>query len=153
MKKTILTFCCLALILTFMPHAAAFEEIETTGTVIYYNEELLDNGLTVIDQITDITTARSNDKTVERTNTYKDGDTVIAIITIQATFRYDGSTVSVISKNVTRADTYSGWSYSQKSFTSSGGTVTLSGTLNFLWILNSSSFTMTLSCDKNGNIT
>lgn len=39
----------------------------------------------------------------------------------------------------------------QTSFTSSGGTVTLEGKLTKLLILNDP-FTMTLTCDKNGNI-
>lgn len=153
MKRIILTFCCLALILAFVPHAAAANETGTTDNVIYYSEKILENGLIMIDQITDITTARSTDKTVERTNTYKDGNTVIAVITIQGTFQYDGNSVSVISKSITQLDTYNGWSFTQDSFTSSGGTITLKGTLKWLLLFNSSSFTMTLSCDKNGNIT
>ena len=80
-----------------------------------------------------------------------DGDTVIGIVTIQATFRYDGSTVSVVSKSVTQVETYEGWNYVQSSFTSSGGSVVLSAKLT-KWIVLNTSFTMTLSCDKNGKI-
>lgn len=122
-----------------------------TGTVIYHNEEILSNGFAVIDEIIDLTLARATDKTVARTKTIKDGDTIVAIITIQATFRHDGSSASVISKSVTQSDTYDGWSYVQNSFTSSGGTVTLDAKIT-KWIIFNTSFTMTLSCDKNGNI-
>ncbi len=52
---------------------------------------------------------------------------------------------------MTNTDTYNGWSYIQDSLTSSGGTVTLNGKLT-KWLILSNSFTMTLTCDANGNI-
>ena len=146
--KRLLTVCICAVLFVCMvfPASAAEQQPEE-----YQAERVLGNGLTVIDEITIYPMARSTDKRAERKATIKDGDTVIAIIAFEAVFRCDGSTVSVVSKTVTQTDTYSGWSYKQKSFTSSGGTVTLDAKLTKLLIFNNS-FTMTLSCDKNGNI-
>ena len=56
-----------------------------------------------------------------------------------------------MSKRVNQADTYEGWSYKQNSFTSSGGTITLDAKLTKLLVMNIP-FTITLSCDKDGNI-
>lgn len=64
---------------------------------------------------------------------------------------HDGSSVSVVSKELTKCETYDGWSFSSSSLTSSGGTITFSGTLKKgLW--SSKSITLPLSCDKDGNI-
>jgi hypothetical protein len=96
--------------------------------------------------------ARSSTVTVVKTRTYKKSDTTIAVITVSATFSYTGSSVSVSKKQVTQSDTYEGWKYSQTSFTSSGGTVTLSGKLTRL--LNSTvPVSVTITCDANGKIT
>ena len=127
--------------------ASAAEQLPENHRV----ERILGDGLTVIDEITVYSQARSTDKRAERKATIKDGDTVIAIIAFEAVFRYDGSSVSVVSKTVTQTNTYEGWSYKQKSFTSSGGTVTLNAKLTKLLIFNNS-FTFTLSCDRSGNI-
>ena len=110
-----------------------------------------ENGLTMIDEITIYEQTRATDKRADRKKTLLDGNVTIAVIVFEAVFRYDGSNVSVLSKTVTRTDTYEGWSYKQNSFTSSGGTVTLNAKISKLLIFNNS-FTMTLSCDKNGNI-
>lgn len=146
--KRLLTICiCAALFVSMVFPASAAEQPKKE----HGEEMVLENGLTVVDEITVYSQVRSTDKRAERRRTIKDGDTVIAIIAFEAVFRYDGSTVSVVSKTVTQTDTYAGWSYKQKSFTSSGGTVTLDAKLTKLLIFNNS-FTMTLSCDKNGNI-
>lgn len=71
-------------------------------------------------------------------------------ITIHATFKFDGSGVKVISKEIVQCSTYDGWKFSQTGFTSSGGTVTLSGKLSKG--LSSKSISLSLSCDKNGNL-
>ena len=116
--------------------------------------ETMQNGWTVITEtrlLSQSIAATRSTKTVSTTKTVKSGNTVLGIFTIKATFQYDGSTVSVTSKSVTRADTYDGWSYTQTSFTSSGGTVTLNGKLTKL-LTFPKSFSMSLSCDKNGNV-
>lgn len=98
-----------------------------------------------------MTNARASQKTATRKATLTKDDVTIGVIAFKATFRYDGSTVSVVSKSVTQTDTYDGWSYTQNSFTSSGGTVTLDAKLTKLLIVNYP-FILSLTCDKNGTL-
>lgn len=105
-----------------------------------------------MDEVIEYSYARASQKTYERKRSFYDGDTLIAVIAFEATYSYTGTSVSVVSKTVTQTDTYSGWSFKQTSFTSSGGTVTLEGKIRYLLILNSSAFSMSMTCDKNGNI-
>ena len=148
MKKLTAFLTCIFLLLASVAPCAAAE----AGTVIYSAEETLDNGVTVVDTITVLqSNARATTKTYQRTNTYKHNGEVIAEIAITATFQYDGSTVSVVSKSVSTCETYEGWSFKQSSFTSSGGTVTLTGKLTKLILLNAD-VSISLTCDKNGNV-
>jgi hypothetical protein len=95
--------------------------------------------------------ARSVVSEVHKAQTYHKNGVVIAQIAVTASFQYDGKTVSVLSKKVYQKDTYQGWSFTQTSFTSSGGTVRLKGTLKKSG--NSSvSVDLSMTCDKNGNI-
>lgn len=152
MKKllTLLLSIILLLSLNIGVSAASNE----SGTVIYLQETATDDGYMIIDKvILHPQLARSGVETATRTKTFYKEDTLIAEIAFTATFRYDGTTVSVMSKAVTRTDTYDGWNYKQQSFTSSGGTVTLTAKLTKLLIFSSSPFTMGLSCDTDGNIT
>lgn len=151
MKKCLSLLLCLVLIASMSAPAFAVSYESTSENILFYREETLSNGITVIDEIVESSYTRATGKTCTRTSTFKDGDTVIAVIAYQATFQYDGTSVSVLSKSVTRTDTYNGWNYKQTSFTSSGGTVTLSGKLTKLLIFNSA-FSLSLACDKDGNI-
>jgi len=146
MKRVFALVICFAVLLSAIP-AQASEEVCAT----FVTETVLDNGFIVISELYLSQNARATEKTATNKRTIKDGDTVIAIIAMTATFRYDGTNVAVVSKSVTQSDTYDGWSYVQNSFTSAGGTVTLSAKLT-KWIILNTSFTMTLSCDKDGNI-
>lgn len=147
MKRILSIILCTILFASlFIPTYAA----EQTD-VIYREETILEDGTVVTDEIIVTTNARATQKTATRRKTFTKSDETIAVIAFQATFRYDGSSVSVVSKSVTQTDTYDGWNYSQTSFTSSGGTVTLSGKLTKLLIV-SQSFTFSLTCDKNGNL-
>ena len=140
---------CLSFLLIFsciMPVCAAEQE-----GVIWHQETLLENGIKMIDEVTVQSHARSANKDYTRSKVIYSGDTVIAVISLYGEFKYDGTIVSVVSKSVTQTDTYEGWSYKQNAFTSSGGTITLDAKLTKLLVL-SIPFTMTLSCDKNGNL-
>lgn len=117
----------------------------------WYQETVLDNGIVVIDEVFRENNGRSTEDTYTRKRTFTDDGVTIAVIKLTATFRYDGSTVSVVSASVTQADTYEGWSYVRSSLTTSGGTVTLDAKLTKLLVLEIP-FTMTITCDKNGNI-
>ena len=147
MKKLFSLVICVILLVSMSIPTYATEQTE----VVYSEETILENGMVMKDEIIVTTNARSTDKTATRRTTISDNDTTLAVIAFKATFRYDGSTVSVVSKSVTQTDTYEGWSYKQNSFTSSGGTVILDAKLTKLLILQKS-FTMSLTCDKNGNL-
>lgn len=144
MKKIFAFILCLLLLGASIP-AYATDNYEATTTV-------LENGLRVVDEITVETNARSTDKSATHTKSFYREDKLIAVISFKATFRYDGSSVIVIYRSVTQTDTYNGWSYTQESFTDSGGTVTLTGKLKYLLIFSTTTFTMSMTCDANGNI-
>ena len=144
MKRALTIILCLFLLGTsIFPVSAADNGI--SGTT-------MENGLKVVDEITIVENARAAEKSATHTKTFYREDKLIAVIAFTATFRYDGTSVSVVSKSITQTDTYNGWSYTQESFTSSSGTVTLTGKLKYLLIFSSTTFTMDLTCDANGNI-
>lgn len=147
MKMMISGFLCIAVLIALVVPVHAAD----VSTPIMRSETVLEDGTVVVTEVFDLSSTRSTDKTYANTKKIVRDGTTIGIIAITATFRYDGSTVSVVSKSVSQTDTYDGWSYKQNSFTSSGGTVTLDAKLTKLLILNVP-FTMTLSCDKDGNI-
>lgn len=147
MKRILAMILCLATVILLAAPAYAADQSEVT----YCEETVLEDGTVVKDEIIVYSQARSTGKTATRKRTFTKNDTVIAIIAFQATFRYDGSTVSVVSRCVTQTDTYEGWSYTQTSFMTSASTVTLEGKLTKLLNL-SQSFSMSMSCDKNGNL-
>lgn len=147
MKRVISFILSITLFASMSLPTYATEQAE----VIYSEEIILEDGITIKDEIIVYSQARSSNITATRQKTLTRDDTVIGIIAFKATFRYDGNTVSVVSKSVTQTDTYDGWSYTQNSFTSSGGTVTLEGKLT-KWLILNTSFTMSLTCDKNGTL-
>lgn len=147
MRKLISLLTCILLITSTIVPVSALEPT----SIVYSTNSTLENGLVVTHEIVDISATRSTDKTYQCKSTYSDDGTVIAVIAFITTYRYDGSTVSVISKTVTQTDTYEGWSFTQKSFTSSNGTVTLTGTLS-KWLIFNNNIAMSMTCDKNGNI-
>ena len=151
MRRLIAFLCSLLLIVTISPTTLAASYSSSDEHVIYYSQTDLGDGLVIIDEVIEYTNARSANKTYERKKILTYDGTVVGIIAICGTFSYNGSTVSVVSKSVTQTSTYEGWSYKQNSFTSSGGTITLNAKLTKLLVMNIP-FTMTLSCDKNGDI-
>lgn len=150
MKKFLSFFFCLTILFSFAFNASAAPVDH--GTVLVSEETALEGGLTCIDEVILYPQqARASTQTAERRKTFYKDDVLIAVIAFKASFSYDGSSVFVLSKTVTQTDTYESWNYSQESFTSSGGTVTLAGKLK-KWLIFSNSFTMSLTCDVNGNI-
>lgn len=143
--------CCLMVFGTCFSAGAydtsANTDIQSAQTTVDEDADITYTDRLIIDE-----TSRSSTRTATLERTFEKGDTVIAIIAITAKFSYNGSSVSVLSKSVSRTSTYNGWSFTQNSLTSSGGSVTLSGKLTKF--LNAKvPVDMTLSCDKNGNIT
>lgn len=155
MKKVISFVLVCVITLTVLPTFVFAEsaniDIDHPGLVMldHYTEQLNGN-LFIVHSVT-LTERGYNSKTATHTENFYASGILIATIAIQATFHYDGNNVSVASKSVTQASTYNGWNYTQNSFTSSGGTVTLSGTLS-KFLHSNQVFSMSLSCDKDGNV-
>lgn len=147
MKRIFSVLLCYLLVGALITPASAAE----TDTVIFHQETDLGNGFTMIDEIIEHSQTRSTTKGYTRTKTIRYEEVIVGKIAVYGSFKYDGTTVSVVSKRVNQADTYEGWSYKQNSFTSSGGTITLDAKLTKLLVMNIP-FTITLSCDKDGNI-
>lgn len=143
MKRFFLAlFCTVFFISLVIPPVLA----DTENTICTIN---LGNGLTATD-ITYVTTQSRSIRSAKKTRTIKDGNTLIAEITIEGLFSYDGNSSEVLSKSVIQSDTYDGWHYKQNSFTDSEGTILLNAKITKL--LSSQSFIVSLACDPNGNI-
>ena len=148
MKRVLsLILCMVSLLVLAVP---AFATERTEGNVVYRDEFTLEDGLTVVREIVDVSFARSAEKTFAQNWKIKNGSTVVANIEITATYYCDGRSVYVVSKTVSRADTYYGWSFTQNYLIAGGGTVTLSATLTKGG--KAMPVTLNMTCDKDGNI-
>ena len=147
MKQIVTCLLAFALIISMSVPAFASEQ----SNVILTQEIDLGNGITIVDELVELSSVRSSDRTYARTKTIKENDATIGVITIIGIFRYDGTSVSVVSKVVDQTDTYYGWNYVQNSFTENGGTITLDAKLTKLLVLNIP-FTISITCDANGKI-
>ena len=137
----ILLFCMMAPAALAAPEV--YQEVETIHT------EFGDLKVTTTTVIHD-TFARSNRKSADRTRTVEAGDSVIAKITLSATFGYDGKTAWVISASGSHT-TYDGWSYGSEKLSKSGGTATLSATLSHSRY-RSVTTSFSLTCSPTGQI-
>lgn len=136
---------CLVLLAGIAMPCFAAENVQ----VLSSEEVDLGNGFTYTDTVT-VSPARAiNQKSGSVSGSYKYSGATIAVIGISGTFQYDGTTVVVVSKSVSQKTLYDGWAFSQSSFTSSGGTITLTGTLSKGTA--KVSVNLSLTCDKNGN--
>lgn len=149
MKRVLsLILCMVSLLVLAVP---AFAAERTEGNVVYRDEFTLEDGFTVAREIVDVSFARSAEKTYIQSWRISDGSSgVIADIAITATYHCDGRSVYVVSKTVSRADTYYGWSFTQNYLVAGGGTVTLSATLTKGG--KTMPVTLKMTCDKDGNI-
>ena len=129
---------------------AAAQDTVSAQTVSTQTIDLGD-GWTVTEELIINDQARTASRSATKKQSFSKNGEAIADIAITGVFRYDGSTVSVSSKVVSQKDTYNGWSFTQNSFTSSGGTITLTGKLTKP-LRVSGSVNIKLTCDKNGNI-
>lgn len=156
-KSFIAVATCLLLLIASCFSAGALEPNGATSLeqpdVITQVIEDPESGITIVKEITiEDSLTRSSSRTVTTKQTYTRNGNTIAVIAVTATFSYNGSTVSVTSKSVSQRTTYNGWKFTQNSLTSSGGTVSLSGKLTKL--LNPTvPVNLSITCDKNGNIT
>ena len=148
MKRVLSAFLLVVLLATMFTPVFATQQ----SRVMDCREITLENGLRVVDELIEESNGRSTDRGYTRRRSIYEEDTLIAIVAFYVIFRYDGTTASVAYKSVTQTDTYDGWSYTQTSFTSSGGTVMLEWKLSKLLIFNSS-FSMGVTCAPDGKLT
>lgn len=148
MKRVLSLILCMVFLLVLAVPAFAAERTE--GNVVYRDEFTLEDGFTVAREIVDVSFARSAEKTFAQNWKIKNGSTVVANIEITATYYCDGRSVYVVSKTVSRADTYYGWSFTQNYLIAGGGTVTLNGKLTKG--TRTIPLNLTMTCDKDGNI-
>lgn len=153
MKRAMTIILCF-LMTTACFSAGAYDASPAHESVSTYTitETETNDGITIIDELTVDSNARSSSKKGTLTRTFKKNNNTIAVITLTATFSYNGSTVSVVSKSISQCDTYNGWSFTQNSLSSSGGTATLTGRLT-KFLSSPVNVNMSITCDKNGNIT
>ena len=145
MKRILVLIFCAVLMISSIPCSYAVE------TCTYRNEWVMENGVTVVEEIIFENDSRATDKAGTRRLTYSDEDqNLMAIIAMRVVFRYDGTNVRVISKSMTQTDTYNGWSYEHNSFVTVGGKVTTKFYLSKS--LYSQLFSFSLTCDKDGNL-
>jgi len=147
MKKLLSIVLSFLLVFSVLPAVSAAEQ----ESVISQQRIELENGIVIIDTLVECKNARIMGKAARRTATIYHEDVLVGKITLAAGFEYDGTTVTVTSKGVTETSTYEGWSYMQNSLTSSGGTVTLNARLT-KFLTRYIPFTITITCDANGNI-
>lgn len=149
MKRILMLLLCIIIVSgSICPSLAA-----DNTKILYYGEERIDDSIFVTDTLYElIPVSRDADRSITRKKEYYSDGKLIGVIALTVVFRYDGNTVSVVSKEVTQCKTYEGWSFKQSALTSNGGTVSLSGKLKKN-IFQSVSVAVSVTCDKNGNIT
>lgn len=94
--------------------------------------------------------ARSSTKRADRIHEMKYSGTIVAKVTLSATFGYDGKTAWVISASGSN-NTYDGWKYGSEKISKSGGTATLTATLTKLTSSNIP-VNISLTCSPSGQI-
>ena len=152
MKKFFSLMICRAFVIGILAPVCGAVDIREKNCVETVFVQELDDGITVTQTIREEVALRAaSTKTVTNQKEYKRGNDVIAVIAVTGTFRYDGSTSSVVSKRVSRSDTYSGWSFTQRTFSSSGSTIVLSGSVSKL-SYPTLGVDLKLSCNKNGEV-
>ena len=150
MKKRISLLLTLLMILALLP-----VQVFAADSTVAYDD---DGGYTVVtieeDQygLTRATSTKSGSITYQH---YTANDELEWKAVMHATFTYDGSTSSCTSVNSLTVKTYNDtWSLYSKSYSKSGNTATGNVTMAKKLLVGSGKvpITLTLSCDKNGNL-
>ena len=150
MKKLpafLLTFLLLVCLIPTQCFAAVQKE-----NVVYHAD-----GSYTVTRIEQMPTARAaGSVTGSKVTDHYSGDNVLVWkATLQATFTYDGSSARCTAvDNLSVRIFESGWSMASKSSSKSGNTATGNITMRYSGLTGAGNFpiTLTLSCDKNGNL-
>lgn len=149
MKKVLSILFAALFLLVLIPSAPV--KAETTTDVVYFED-----GSYVVTVLQEYSTRSSNQKTASKSSTlYDPNGRSVATLTVRGTFRYDGTTATCTASTYTHQIHNSSWSLSSGSASKSGNTATAKGTFarKVLGITtDSKTLTVSLSCDKNGNL-
>lgn len=149
MKRAITRFASILISICFFAGNTFAAESKPNYQLIRKTQFEIQSGITV--EATEYTIEQSaSNKTATKKMSYKSGGTTIATITVTATFRYTGSSVTVVTKSYSKT-VYNGWAFSKSSFSASGGKVALKGSLNKNGE-GSVPTSISITCDKNGHI-
>lgn len=151
MKRLCSTLLCMIVLIgvAVMP-AEAVDNADALGQVAVEETIVVGNRVAAAGTVA-VPLSGSTTVPVTKSKKYTTSGKVIANIAVTAEFSYNGSSVKVLSKKVSKKEVYSGWSFTQSSFTSSGGTVTLKGSLKKTGV-SAVPVSIKITCDKNGNI-
>lgn len=154
MKK--FTFICMMILVllesnTLVPAAC----IDRQNNKPYYAETVITD--VSVPNYTENTSAKNTDKTITKTKTTRfrnDNGMVAWEVSITATFSYNGTTSRCISCSHKTATYLSGWSIKSASSSKRGNTATATATAVYTSGSTSHSYTesVTIKCDKNGNV-
>lgn len=147
MKKYISFFLALMMCVMVVPVGASFEEVYRETEVIHTEDGdiEIETVLTIHDS-----PFRASSRTASKSQNIKYDGSTIAKVTLTATFRYDGSSVSVTDTDSSHT-TYDGWTYKNEDILTYGGTAKLSAKLSKL---NCSDipFNIAMICTADGTI-
>ena len=108
MKYFVAILLCCTMLLSTSLNAGAYTATEAQSITIEEN-----SGITFIEELVVQEIARSSTKSVTKTKTVQKDGATIAVIKLTAVFSYTGSSVGVISKQVSDYATYDGWNFTQ----------------------------------------
>lgn len=145
--------CAVMLIMLAAPPVSAAEFRDET--VVFRTVTTLEEGYYIVTEIREAipsTLGRAaQTKTGSKTKTlYSNADTKIGSLTVSGTFTYNGSTASATSASYSHSISNALWSFSGGSASRSGATATAKG--NFIYVGQSQTLTVSLTCSPNGTL-
>lgn len=150
MKRIIVLILVLSLLCVAMPVCVSAQTVTSESRIDFEDGSYM---ITTIEESTSLSRTTKNHNKIQR---YYNANNVLEWrIVLIATFTYDGSTVSCIAAGC-NADVYaSNWTVISESSSRSGNTAYGYATMGLMTagiIIDRPSYTLTLTCDKNGNV-
>ncbi|MEE0799666.1 MAG: hypothetical protein U0L91_00135 [Gemmiger sp.] len=150
MKKLVSLFVCLALAVGLALPCVAQELPASAQRTVSTTTEDLGDGWVVVTTVTESAAqARSSTKVGSKHAEYTYEGRHIATVYLNGSFSYDGSSATATGVSASHV-TASGWSYGGESTWCSGASVRLTATLSGEG--HDVPISLTLTCDKNGNL-
>ena len=127
-------------------YAATGETVQEVQTIqTQYGEIQVETVLTVRD-----TALYSKTKSAEKTSTYRYAGSVIAEVTLEATFGYDGDSAWVVNADSSHS-TSGGWSYKNEQISESSNRAKLTAELTHI-IFETMQVNISMTCTPSGQI-